>query len=112
MSATLFSSRASVSHPCGAAGTVGFSERQSLNGCIRRKKGIPCAVVRYCSRTAGRYQLLPCVEATANVALKNLFEYNLEFHRKRYEEFKAFEDSGEPVCWDNDTALFVNHGIF
>lgn len=76
------------------------------------KKGIPCAVVRYCSRVAGRYQLLPCVEATVNVALKNLFEYNLEFHRKRYEEFKAFEDSGEPVCWDNDTALFVSHGIF
>ena len=76
------------------------------------KKGIPCAVVRYCSRTAGRYQLLPCVEVTERVAVKNLFEYNLEFHRKRYDEFKAFEDSGEPVCWDNDTALFVNHGIF
>ena len=75
-------------------------------------KGIPCAVVRYCSRTAGRYQLLPCVEATADVALKNLFEYNLELHRKRYEELKAFEDAGEPICWDNDMALLVQHSIF
>jgi hypothetical protein len=96
--------------------------RQGWNGWIFRaaiverlytsKKGIPCAVVRYCSRTAGRYQLLPCVEATEHVAVKNLFDYNLEFYRKHYEEFKAYEDSGEPVCWDNDTALLVAHHIF
>lgn len=77
----------------------------------KSKKGVPCAVVRYCSRIAGRYQLLPCVEASANVAVEALFECNLEFHRKLYEELKAIEDSGEDVCWDNDTALLVNHGI-
>lgn len=76
------------------------------------KTGVPCAVVRYCSRTAGRYQLLPCVEATAKVALKNLFEYDLEFYRKHYEELKGYEDSGEEVCWDNDSALLASRGIF
>lgn len=76
------------------------------------KKGIPCAVVRYCSRIAGRYQLLPCVEKTTRVAVKNLFEYNLEFYREHYKELKTVEDSGEPVCWDNDAALLVSHGIF
>lgn len=76
------------------------------------KKGIPCAVVRYCTRIAGRYQLLPCTEATMRIAVKNLFEYNVEFYRERYIEFKGYEDAGEPVCWDVDTALLVNHGIF
>lgn len=96
--------------------------RQGWNGWIFRaaiverlytsKNGIPCAVVRYCSRIAGRYQLLPCVEATERIAIKNLFEYNVEFYKKHYEEFKAYEDAGEEVCWDNDTALLVAHHIF
>ena len=76
------------------------------------KKGIPCAVVRYCSRVAGRYQLLPYIEKATRVAVKNLFEYNLEFYREHYKELKAVEDSGELVCWDNDAALLVSHGIF
>lgn len=75
------------------------------------KKGIPCAVVRYCSRIAGRYQLLPCQEATTKVAIKNLFEFNLKLCKERYKELKAYEDAGEEVCWDNDTALLVNHGV-
>lgn len=54
----------------------------------------------------------PCVEKTTRVAVKNLFEYNLEFYREHYKELKAVEDSGEPVCWDNDAALLVSHGIF
>ena len=47
-----------------------------------------------------------------NVKLDNLFEYNLEFHRKRYLEFLEYEKNGEQVCWDNDDALLVNHNIF
>lgn len=76
------------------------------------KTGVPCAVVSYCSRTAGRYQLLPCVEATAKVAVKNLFEFNVGFWKERYEKLKAYEDAGEEVCWDNNFVLLASRGIF
>lgn len=76
------------------------------------KSGEPCAEIRYCSKIAGRYQLLPNVETTCRVVTDRLFEYNVEFHRQRYLEFKAYEDAGEPVCWNEDVALLVNHGIF
>ena len=100
-----------------------FDERrQGWNGWIFRaaiverlytsKNGEKCAEIRYCSRCAGRYQLLPNVEAVRCVKVKFLFEYNVEFHRNRYIEFKGYEDAGEPVCWTEDAALLVNHGIF
>ena len=76
------------------------------------KSGVACAVVRYCARRAGRYELVPCIEGTRNVAVSKLFEYNVEFHRQHYKEYKAFEDAGEQVCWDEDTALLVQNGIF
>lgn len=76
------------------------------------KTGKRCAEVTYCSKTAGRYQLLPNTEITAKVLVSELFEYNVEFYRNRYMEFKAYEDAGEQVCWNEDAALLVNHGIF
>lgn len=78
---------------------------------VSKKSGKKCATVRYCSRIAGRYQLLPNIEATKNVYVDQLFEFDVEFAAKRYKEFKAYEDSGEEVCWNEDTALLVNHGI-
>lgn len=76
------------------------------------KTGEKCAEIRYCSKIAGRYKLLPNEESTRKIQVKYLFEYNVDFYRKQYMELKAFEDNGEPVCWDQDTALLVNHGIF
>ena len=71
-----------------------------------------CAEVTYCTKTASKYQLLPNTEAKAKVLVSNLFEYDVNFYRKKYMEFKSYEDAGEQVCWDQDTALLVNHGIF
>lgn len=76
------------------------------------RTGTQYATVRYCSRIADRYTMLPNVEATMNVKLENLFEYNLEFHRKQYLEALEAEKIGEQICWDNDDALLVNHNIF
>lgn len=78
---------------------------------LYQSNGEECAVVRYCVRTAGRYQLLPNVEATKNLKCKYLFEYDFEFHANRTREFLEIEKSGSPVCWDQDSALFVNHGL-
>lgn len=76
------------------------------------KSGKQCAEVRYCSKLAGRYKMLPNVETVRRVPVDVLFEYDVEFHRARYLEYKAYEDAGEPVCWTEDSALLVNHGIF
>lgn len=76
------------------------------------KTGKQCAEIRYCSKLAGRYQLLPNKETVCRVVVDHLFEYDVEFNRKRYLEYKAYEDAGEPVCWTEDAALLVNHGIF
>lgn len=76
------------------------------------KSGKRCATVRYCSRTAGRYQLLPNVEATINVYRERLFEYSIiDLKTRWYKEGVEAERNGEKVCWDEDTALLVNHGI-
>lgn len=76
------------------------------------KTGIKYATLRYCTARADRYTLLPNVEATINIGVDCLFEYSLEYHRKIYLEYLEYEKNGEPICWDNATALLVNHGIF
>lgn len=76
------------------------------------KSGIKCAEIRYCTRTAGRYQLLPNTETTKKIRCEYLFEYDVEFKRKTYLEFVEYEKNGEQICWSEDTALLVNHGIF
>lgn len=75
------------------------------------KSGLKCATVRYCVRRAGRYELLPNVEATINLRREHLFEYNLEFQANQIREFLEAEKAGEKVCWSEDAALLVNHGL-
>ena len=75
------------------------------------KSGQKCATVRYCVRRAGRYQLLPNEEATINLKREYLFEYNFEFHANLIREFLEKEKAGEPICWSEDAALLVNHGL-
>lgn len=77
----------------------------------KNKNGEKCATIRYCKQTAGRYQLLPNVEDTVNMKAKYLFEYNLDFHVEQAKAFLEYEKNGEQVCWDEDTALLVNHGF-
>lgn len=75
------------------------------------KSGRKCAKVRYCTNVAGRYQLLPCTEYSKGFVIENVFQWDgLAFKQKKYTEFKACEDNGEQVCWDNDTAFLVNNG--
>ena len=74
-------------------------------------KGIPAATVRYCTRRAGRYQLLPCQEATINIRQDCCFEFDVAWHEKMYREGREVEKNGEQVCWSEDIALLVNHGI-
>lgn len=99
-----------------------FSQQRSgWNGWIFRagiieklyisKSGERCATVRYCARTAGRYQLLPNKETTVNRKLVHLFEYDVKFQEKFYRELREEELKGTPVCWSEDTALLVNHGL-
>ena len=93
-------------------------QRSGWNGWIFRvgvmyisKSGRKCAKVRYCTRRAGRYQLLPCTEYSKGFAIENVFQWDkLEFTQKTYSELKAAEDSGEPVCWDEDTAFLLQNG--
>ena len=75
------------------------------------KSGLKCATVRYCVRRAGRYQLLPNVEATINLKLEHLFEYDLDREATQIREFLEYEKSGEAICWSEDAALLVNHGL-
>lgn len=106
-----------VQFPC-----IQFDERRSgWNGWLFRAaivnrvytsaKGIRCANVTYCTKRAGRYQLLPNVEKNVNVKCSCLFEYNLAKAARDYKEFKSYEDAGEQVCWDEDTALLVSHNL-
>lgn len=99
-----------------------FSQtRKGWNGWIFRaaivdklyisSKGVSCAKVTYCSQTAGRYQLLPNIECTRNISCEYLFEYNLERKKSSYQEFLEYEKNGEKVCWDQDTALLLNHNL-
>lgn len=76
------------------------------------KSGKKCATVRYCSATAGRYQLLPAREATKNVLVDNCFKYDsLSLDARRYQEFLECEKNGEQVCWSEDTAFLVQNGF-
>lgn len=75
------------------------------------KSGKKCAKVRYCTRCAGRYQLLPNMETTINLKREYLFEYDLEWKAKRIREFLEIEKNGEQVCWSEDAALLVNHNL-
>lgn len=75
------------------------------------KSGRKCAVVRYCTRIAARYQMLPNVEATKSICLEHMFEYDIKHAQKEYERLRNFEKGGEEVCWSEDTALLVNHGL-
>lgn len=98
-----------------------FPLRSGWNGWIFRagiveklytsKSGKKCATVRYCSRRAGRYQLLPNTEATMNVLVNRLFQYDVDWQRKLYADGREAENSGEEVCWSEDIALLLNHGI-
>lgn len=96
-------------------------QRSGWNGWIFRvgvieklyvsKSGRKCATVRYCTKCAGRYQLLPCIEYSKPFVIENVFQWNgLERAQKSYTEFKFYEDNGEQVCWDEDTAFLVNNG--
>jgi hypothetical protein len=75
------------------------------------KSGQKCARVRYCTRRAGRYQLLPNTETTINLKREHLFEYDLEWNAKQIREFLEAEKAGEQICWSEDAALLVNHGL-
>lgn len=75
------------------------------------KKGLKCATVRYCSRRAGRYALLPNEERTVNLKLEHLFQFDVEIKRRRYYELLEVEKNGKRVCWSEDIALLVNHNI-
>lgn len=75
------------------------------------KSGKKCATVRYCTRRAGRYQLLQNVETTINLKREYLFEYDLEWNRKLIREFLEAEKNGEQICWSEDAALLVNHNL-
>lgn len=99
-----------------------FSEqRKGWNGWIFRagivewlyenKHGEECAVVSYCARIAGRYQLLPCEIKQRRVRVSELFEFDVERAERTYREYKACEDAGEQVCWSEDTALLLDRGI-
>ena len=59
------------------------------------KSGKKCATVRYCSRCAGRYELLPAKEVTKNVLC----------------EFREAEKNGEEICWSEDIAFLVQNGF-
>lgn len=75
------------------------------------KSGRKCAKVRYCTKVAGRYQLLPCTEYSKGFVIENVFQWNgLALAQKNYTEFKAYEDDCEQVCWDEDTAFLVSNG--
>lgn len=75
------------------------------------KSGRKCAKVRFCTKCAGKYQLLPCTEYSKGFAIENLFQWNgLKMAQKSYTEFKAYETQGEQVCWDADTAFLVSNG--
>lgn len=76
------------------------------------KSGKKCATVRYCSRTAGRYQLLPATETTKNILVEHCFEYKyLSLAARNYKEFREHEKNGEQVCWSEDTAFLVQNGF-
>ena len=98
-----------------------FALRTGWNGWIFRvgvieklyisKTGKKCAKVRYCTKCAGRYQLLPCTEYSKGFVIENVFQWDrLAWAQKKYTEFKAYEDAGEQVCWNEDTAFLVNNG--
>lgn len=75
------------------------------------KSGKKCAKVRYCTKCAGRYQLLPCTEYSQGFVIGNVFQWNgLEHAQESYTEYKSYEDRGEPVCWDENTAFLLNNG--
>ena len=75
------------------------------------KSGRKCAKVRYCTKVAGRYQLLPCTEYSKGFVIENVFQWNgLALAQKNYTEFKAYEDNGEQICWGEDTAFLVSNG--
>ena len=75
------------------------------------KTGRKCAKVRYCTGIAGRYQLLPCTEYSKGFVIENVFQWDrLDWAQKKYTEFKEYEDNGEQVCWNEDTAFLVNNG--
>lgn len=75
------------------------------------KTGKKCAKVRYCTRCAGRYQLLPCTEYSKGFVIENVFQWDgLALAQRNYTELKAAEDNGEPVCWDEDTAFLLQNG--
>lgn len=76
-----------------------------------KKTGERVAKLRYCSSTAGRYELLPNVERTTWIKCKFLYEFDVEKAQRSYREFRGYEKNGEAVCWNEDTALLVNHRI-
>ena len=51
------------------------------------KSGRKCAKVRYCTRRAGRYQLLPCTEYSKGFVIKNVFQWdNLALVQSTYSD--------------------------
>ena len=76
------------------------------------KSGRKCATVKYCVKSAGKNQLLPCVEATKNLYAEYVFQYDfLSLEQRNYTELKKAEDNGETVCWSKEIAFLVNNGF-
>ena len=77
------------------------------------KAGNKCARVRYCSGLAGRNQVTDCHEYSKGWLVSNVFQYegNLANEQKSYDEYKACEENGEVVCWDEDTAFLLKNGF-
>lgn len=63
------------------------------------KSGRKAVTVRYCSKCASRYQLLPCTEVTKNVYAEFVFEWDfLDLYQRNYNEYRQVEENGEQVC--------------
>lgn len=77
------------------------------------KTGERCAVVKYCAKTCGRYDLLPCTYAEKRVLLDWCFDpaVTIACQKRHFPELEEAEKNGEPVCWSEDVAFMVDNGM-
>ena len=87
--------------------TVGTVEKLYIS-----TTGKKCAVVKYCSRRGGRYELLPVTYAEKRVLIENCFDATLTLNccRRNFPECEEAEKRGEQVCWSNEDAFLVDNG--
>ena len=102
-------------HHCFASGRKGWNGWTFKAGIVEKlytnKNGLKIATVKYCTKRASRYALLPNVEAINNIQVDLLFEYDIDFAQQEYLDGIECEKNGDKVCWTEDIALLVNHGI-